>query len=657
MVKYLVINATKQLNYFPARHGVSHYYSPHMIVHQTGLDYHKHCHYAFGTYVQASNEPHPTNTNAPRTLDCIYLGYTTNLQGGYECLHLPTNRVITRSKVTPLPITPGVILAVTAIARRENMPEGLKLNNRYGITLYDLTWRAGVEFQDENYENDNESNTDSDNESDTDSDDDDNDNDDEDDEDDEDNNETNENMNDDYDRMNENYEDLDVLEGVQEWNAPIQQQQQQQQRQQQQQQQQPEQQDDIQIGQDVMDPPTLIEQNEEENDDPMEEVQQAIQPEQQHQANRTRSGREVQPPSRFGDYHMHLQTEDHPESRTREYTTEEGKVIATIMQYFEFLNNDTSTTKAKAKQFVQTYSLKTGLKKFGKKDKESSMKEMTQLEQREVYYPIHVSDLTPLERKRAMESLIFLTEKRDGTIKTIFCANGSTQREYMNREESASPTVMTESILITSVIDAKQKRDVMTCDIPNAFCQTDMVKTKKGERVIMKIRGALVGILIEMDHQKYAQYVSHEAKGDVIYVVMSKALYGMLESSLLYYKKFRNDIEGRGYTVNPYDACVANKDVEDKQHTVCWHVDDLKASHVSTKVNDDFLEWLNEVYGKEGEVKATRGDTHDYLAMWLIFLSSGKVVVDMRYYVKKMIEDFPEKLKDGINIPWTERLF
>ena len=389
----------------------------------------------------------------------------------------------------------------------------------------------------------------------------------------------------------------------------------------------------------------------------MEEVQQAIQPEQQHQANRTRSGREVQPPSRFGDYHMHLQTEDHPESRTREYTTEEGKVIATIMQYFEFLNNDTSTTKAKAKQFVQTYSLKTGLKKFGKKDKESSMKEMTQLEQREVYYPIHVSDLTPLERKRAMESLIFLTEKRDGTIKTIFCANGSTQREYMNREESASPTVMTESILITSVIDAKQKRDVMTCDIPNAFCQTDMVKTKKGERVIMKIRGALVGILIEMDHQKYAQYVSHEAKGDVIYVVMSKALYGMLESSLLYYKKFRNDIEGRGYTVNPYDACVANKVVEDKQHTVCWHVDDLKASHVNTKVNDDFLEWLNEVYGKEGEVKATRGDTHDYLAMWLIFLSSGKVVVDMRYYVKKMIEDFPEKLKDGINIPWTERLF
>lgn len=58
-----------------------------------------------------------------------------------------------------------------------------------------------------------------------------------------------------------------------------------------------------------------------------------------------------------------------------------------------------------------------------------------------------------------MESLIFLVEKRDDTVKgTRTCANGSTQGECMDQDEAASPTTtVTESIRITGVIDAKQR--------------------------------------------------------------------------------------------------------------------------------------------------------------------------------------------------------
>ena len=85
-------------------------------------------------------------------------------------------------------------------------------------------------------------------------------------------------------------------------------------------------------------------------------------------------------------------------------------------------------------------------------------------------------------------SLIFLVEKRDQSVKARMCANGSTQREYMERDDASSPTVMCESILITAGIEAKQHRDVMTCDIPNALVQTDIPKEKleKGKRIIMK---------------------------------------------------------------------------------------------------------------------------------------------------------------------------
>jgi hypothetical protein len=53
------------LNQFPAKGGVSPYFSPQAIVTGDILDYDKHLSIPFGQYVQANNEPNPTNTEAP----------------------------------------------------------------------------------------------------------------------------------------------------------------------------------------------------------------------------------------------------------------------------------------------------------------------------------------------------------------------------------------------------------------------------------------------------------------------------------------------------------------------------------------------------------------------------------------------------------------
>ena len=108
-----------------------------------------------------------------------------------------------------------------------------------------------------------------------------------------------------------------------------------------------------------------------------------------------------------------------------------------------------------------------------------------------------------------MESLIFLVEKRDGRVKARTCANGSTQRDYMSKEDAASPTALTESILLTGTIDAEENRDVMTVDIPNAFVQTDMQSTNN-EKVMMKIRGPLVDMLLKLDEALYKDFVFYE---------------------------------------------------------------------------------------------------------------------------------------------------
>ena len=78
-----------------------------------------------------------------------------------------------------------------------------------------------------------------------------------------------------------------------------------------------------------------------------------------------------------------------------------------------------------------------------------------------------------------MERLIFLVEKHDGSVKARTYANGSTQYAYMEGNDATSPTAMMESILITATIDAKQKRDVMTANILNAFVQLMLMRRIK----------------------------------------------------------------------------------------------------------------------------------------------------------------------------------
>jgi hypothetical protein len=65
--------------------------------------------------------------------------------------------------------------------------------------------------------------------------------------------------------------------------------------------------------------------------------------------------------------------------------------------------------------------------------------------------------------------------------------------------------------MLTGVIDAHEGRDIMTCDIPNAFIQALMPEIKTGEeRVMMKITGVLVDMLVELNPEQYEPYVVYE---------------------------------------------------------------------------------------------------------------------------------------------------
>jgi hypothetical protein len=62
-----------------------------------------------------------------------------------------------------------------------------------------------------------------------------------------------------------------------------------------------------------------------------------------------------------------------------------------------------------------------------------SNERMQQMIDREFFDLIHRDELNDVEKRHAMESLIFLSEKKDRLIKAWQCANGSTQRSYIER--------------------------------------------------------------------------------------------------------------------------------------------------------------------------------------------------------------------------------
>ena len=62
---------------------------------------------------------------------------------------------------------------------------------------------------------------------------------------------------------------------------------------------------------------------------------------------------------------------------------------------------------------------------------------------------------------------MFIVKKRTGEVKARTVAGGNDQRGHLWKEESSSPTVSTEAVLLTSIVDALEERDVAIIDIPD----------------------------------------------------------------------------------------------------------------------------------------------------------------------------------------------
>ena len=202
--------------------------------------------------------------------------------------------------------------------------------------------------------------------------------------------------------------------------------------------------------------------------------------------------------------------------------------------------------------------------------------------------------------------------------------------------------------MVSIIVDAHERRDVATADIAGAY-----LKAYMKDFTVMKFTGASVDILCKMN-SKYILFVTGEGGIKVLYVRLIKAIYGCVQSALLWYKMFHQHLKHLGFVINPYDPCIVNKDVNGKQCTIAWYVDDTKVSHAASAVVTEVIAQIEERFGK---MTVKRGKEHVFLGMSNRYMPNVTAEITMRDYLEEAIAESGLDIKRTAASPARRDLF
>jgi len=313
------------------------------------------------------------------------------------------------------------------------------------------------------------------------------------------------------------------------------------------------------------------------------------------------------------------------------------------------LNEDPDTFQRNVTGHVMTQmTASAGIKKHGDRAVEALFAEFGQLNDKSVFEAVDATELTGKQKQDALRAINLIKEKKCGKLKGRTCADGRSQRGLYTKEQTTSPTISTDALMLSLIIDAFEGRDVATADVVGAYLLADM-----DEYVLLKLTGDAVDIMCKVDN-KYEAFVTIENGKRVLYLRLLKALYGCVRSALLWYELFSSTLKQMGFALNPYDPCVANKMINGKQCTIGWYVDDTKISHVDSAVVTGIIEKIEEKFGK---MTVTRGKVHTFLGMEITLQEDGTVKIVMKDYIKEAIEQFGEDVSKQAATPAKKDLF
>ena len=158
---------------------------------------------------------------------------------------------------------------------------------------------------------------------------------------------------------------------------------------------------------------------------------------------------------------------------------------------------------------------KVSIKKLGSKAEEALHKEFLQQHNTNTFTPIFERELSPEQIKNILDAISIIKEKRDGSIKGRTCANGKKQRLWKSKAELTSPTVCTDSVFITLMVDAYEGRATEVVDVSRAYLNAEI-----DEFLVLKFIDEQVNTMYWINVE-YKKYVTKKVNKKILCVILN----------------------------------------------------------------------------------------------------------------------------------------
>ena len=293
-----------------------------------------------------------------------------------------------------------------------------------------------------------------------------------------------------------------------------------------------------------------------------------------------------------------------------------------------------------------------------------SEKEVQNILDHDVLTPEYANNCSELELSKKVEMRVFAKLKRDKTTWKYRAPTGVGRYPQDKRDvnDTYAPTARHASIVSGVKIALIEKRKISTIDIASAYLNADLPisTTPEGHkfRRLLCVKDTLLETFLKLKPE-WKEYVS-EGEGyrnrhkGCLFLVISKALYGLLESGLLWYDKICQSLSNLSLIQSYSDPCVWH---DHKGTSIILYVDDLLLLCKDDKSERQIIDGLTNDYKR---ITYKHGQNLDYLGTELERLDEGIFMHHEKYMIQMLKDlDYDVNVEQDVKetLPYRQNLF
>ena len=228
---------------------------------------------------------------------------------------------------------------------------------------------------------------------------------------------------------------------------------------------------------------------------------------------------------------------------------------------------------------------------------QSIQDELQQMFDKGVFQTLSYQEAT-IVRKRIhiIDSIMFSKVKfnANGTFakwKSRLAARGDQQPALDIPQSSPTANILSINTLLSYGVN--QGRYVFTSDVPGAYLHADI-----NEEVVMKLPKSCSLFWLQITGINPDIWQNYIDKKGFVYVLVLKAIYGLLQSSVLWFENISATLIDMGFVPTKHDPCLFSKIINMKQYFIAVYVDDLLHVCNDNDVGIMIGDQLTKRYGK-----------------------------------------------------------